>query len=478
MAENLMNATYSLDIANSKEWQDPDWLNFARDRLVKMRAKRSPYDSAWNEYETQTSAVSFYDNDGNLQVNVPLEKTLREIYMGRTNGKCKFDIVPDGQTDIQQLEPSKYAMNFFLDGNGKDTFWKENKSLRERKATYGSSIFFTGPRRYRDENWKIKDDADIQSGTDLLDESNFEKVVNETWFFFPQCIHPKDFFIDDGAYGQPDVQYAEDCIFKEKLTASEFNARYGDNKAFQNVEQVTYWNDVNPKNLNDSSIDVRRVILYHYFHRITKKYLIMANEQVLIYNGKYLYNDGKLPFVNCQHYSRDDRFWGEGIPERVQYLKVYKSEIYQDILTGAAMSSGIHLLTGNDYQIGQDWTVGGRGINIWRTTGGAEHVQPMNTSPNLGYFAQVLALLDKQVVVDTGIDPLAQVEQQADTLGQQELLEANKSVRNSSVDENYNIALDEALTMMLSRIQQFAPALLKETIRGKDGKIVVGLERT
>jgi hypothetical protein len=89
----------------------------------------------------------------------------------------------------------------------------------------------------------------------------------------------------------------------------------------------------------------------------------------------------------------------------------------------------------------------------------------MNTSPNLGYFTSVLDLLDKQVVADTGINPLAQFEASASTLGQEELVEANKSVRNSSVDENYNIGLDDALTQMLSRIKQFAPALLKETIK-------------
>ena len=48
-------------------------------------------------------------------------------------------------------------------------------------------------------------------------------------------------------------------------------------------------------------------------------------------------------------------------------------------------------------------------------------------------------MLDKQVIADSGINPLAQVESQAPTLGQEELIEANKSVRNSSVDENYNI---------------------------------------
>ena len=63
--------------------------------------------------------------------------------MGRTNGKATFDIVPDGQANVEELQPAKFAMNFFLDGNGKDNFWKENKYMRENKWRYGSGIFFT-----------------------------------------------------------------------------------------------------------------------------------------------------------------------------------------------------------------------------------------------------------------------------------------------------------------------------------------------
>lgn len=83
-----------------------------------------------------------------------------------------------------------------------------------------------------------------------------------------------------------------------------------------------------------------------------------------------------------------------------------------------------------------------------------------------------MELIDKQVVADTGINPLAQFEPTASTLGQEELVEANRSIRNSSVDENYNIALDDALTMMLDRIKQFAPALLKETIKDSEGRVI------
>jgi hypothetical protein len=46
-----------------------------------MRAKRAPFDENWDDYENNQNAISFYDNNGQLNVNIPLEKTLKEIYM-------------------------------------------------------------------------------------------------------------------------------------------------------------------------------------------------------------------------------------------------------------------------------------------------------------------------------------------------------------------------------------------------------------
>lgn len=468
-----MIATYSLDILNSEDWDNSQWNAFVRDRLVKMRTKREwMMRNFWNEAEVNVNSISVYDNYGNLNVQVPLEKTLGEIYMGRTNGKIDFEILPDWQANTEELQPTKFAMQFFLDGNHKDTFWRENKHMRETKWQKGSGIFYTGIRSYRDHRFKVKEDANIETDTDLLDKRNLERYMSETWFFFPKSIDVNDFYIDDNACGQPDVQYADDCIYKEKVSAQYFHDKFCNNKTFINTDNITYFNDINPKNKDDTSTDIRHIVLYHYFNRIRKTYIILANETYIIYNGLYLYDDGKLPFVNIQHFSNQNRFWGEWIPERIQYLKFYKSEILQDILQGAWMNNALHLVAGNDELIGQDWQVWWRGINIWRTVWWAESVRPINTSINLAYLTQCLQVIDKQIIQDSGINPLSQIESQAPTLWQEELIEANKAVRNSSLDENYNIGIDEAMTMMLSRIQQFAPALLKTTIKGKDWQIL------
>lgn len=66
----------------------------------------------------------------------------------------------------------------------------------------------------------------------------------------------------------------------------------------------------------------------------------------------------------------------------------------------------------------------------------------------------------------------APVDAMSDKVGIVEIMEANKAVRQSAVDENYNIGLDNVLTMTLSRIKQFAPALLTEKIKDSDGKVI------
>jgi hypothetical protein len=468
--QNLLTPT------NNKKWDTDEWRRWFLRRLANMRTKRLPYDKMWENIEVQNNSVSYENNDGFLEVNIPIEKTCKEIYMGRTEWKIPFEIIPDGQANVEDLQPTKYAMNFFIDGNDKDNFWKENRAMRDKKATYGSWIFSTNIRVFKDFRYEIKKGVEIEGNEDLQNEDNFEEVEYSTWQFFPKDIHCRDFYIDDNNYGNPDVQKAQDCIWKEKISRFDFEIRYKDNPNFINTDKVIAGIDLKPKNENDSSIDRTEIMLYHYFHRGTKKYIINANEMENIFEGRYLYDDGKLPFVNIQHYYRDDRFWWEWIYERIGYLKAYKSEIFNDILSGAMMASSVNLITGNDDQMGQDWTIWGRGVNVWRTAGGAESVKPVDTHINIWFFTAILDLLDKQLAIDSGINPWDQIDPWSDKVGIVEIMESNKSVRNRSVDENYNTGIDEALTMMLSRLKQFAPSLLCNKIMSEDKKSVLKVE--
>lgn len=464
-----------LNIANADSWKDENYLAFFKQRLGDMRAKKAFMDKEFELCEKQETALSYYNNYWELQVNVPLEQNLIEIYMGRTNWKVSYEIVPDWQANVEDLQASKYALQFFLDWNEKDNFWVENKDFRHNKALYGTWIFYTGIRNYKETQYEVKKWVKLIEWSDLQDKKNFNKIEKERWFFFPKSIHPRDFYVDDWAYWKPWIQYADDCIWKEKLSLIEFKMRYLWNKAFkqEEVAKVGLGTDISPKNFNDNSIGSNEVIIYHYFDRITKTWLVVANEKNLIYNWIYLYDDWKLPFEMVQHYTNPNCIWWRWIANRIRYLKAYKNEILQDILVGAEMWSGVHLIAWNDAQIGQDWEVWWRGINIWRTVWGASSVQAINTQPNLSYFTSVMWLLDDLVVQDTWDNIRSPVQAQSDKVGIVEIMEANKAVRQASVDENYNIGLDCILTMTLSRIKQFAPSLLSEKIYNKKGDRVM-----
>jgi hypothetical protein len=81
-------------------------------------------------------------------------------------------------------------------------------------------------------------------------------------------------------------------------------------------------------------------------------------------------------------------------------------------------------------------------------------------------------LIDKEVRSDTGIDVASVFEPPAEQLGTVEIIEENKQIRNKSIDELRDHAIDEAYTKVLQNIAMFAPQLLKESkeIKDEDGK--------
>lgn len=482
MEQYKMIATNPLDIENCEQWDESQTLSFVRDRLNKMRAKRAPFDWDnqtnpflpsvwWTQYEEQINATTVTDEYWQLIPIIPVEKELIEIYEWRSAGNIVYDIIPDEQTDIDELQPSKFTMKHYLDWDWKENFWVENKKMRRWCATYGSSIAYTWIRKYVDYVPKPKEESDLWDDLHYWMKEEMDFIENVEWFFHPQAIHPRDFYIDDSATGQRDVQYAEDCIMKEKMTVTKFNSIFW-NEKYKNQDKLTYWWDIQPKNKNDTPIATREVVVYYYFHRIKKKFIIFVNETVVIYDWYYEYNDGKLPFENMQFFTREDRFYGEGIPERIGYVKAMKTKMWTHILTASSMSSSVNLLVWWDDQIGQDWTIWGNQMNLWRTTWWADKVQRIDTSMNLSTFQTIMQMLDQEEIKSSWINVLAQIESQAPTLWQERLLEENRAVRNASIEENYNLALDWMLTMMFSRIKQFAPYLESEKIKDENWKVI------
>jgi len=461
----------NLDIVNNKKWDNTMWLTFFNERLSKMRGARKEAEGEWEKIDNSYTLVSSYNNFWEIEVVIPLDKVLIEIYEGRTKGLINYDIKADWQTNIAQLQPAKYTLQFFLDWNNDWNFWEENKAMKSMKAKYWNWIFFTGLRNQREYMYKIKEDTEIQGWTDLLNENNFQEYIKEDWFFYPKNIDIRDFYIDDNAINQPSIQYADDCIFKEQITMSELELRFWhlDWIDKKELKAVSYWTDQDK--IKDKQQE-NLIVIHYYYNKVTKDFLIVANETQLLLKTKYLYADWKLPFVNIQHYYNPKKFYAEWISWRVAYLKASKSDLFQNILSTASMWAWINLVVWNDDQVTEDWEIWGNKVNFWRTTWGAENVQQINSTPNLWVFTTILALIDQETAIVTWINPSEQITATSDVLWIVEINEANKAVRTGSVDESYELWLDNSLTMILSRIKQFAPHLLSEKIKDKEWNLL------
>jgi hypothetical protein len=120
-------------------------------------------------------------------------------------------------------------------------------------------------------------------------------------------------------------------------------------KGYKNIDQLqeSVLSDEQKKNKDEFSPN--QVVIRFYYNNLSKDYIVYApNDKLVLHRSKMLYNHGKLPIESVQHYSDENNFYGIGIPRKIKYLKGYKSEVMQAILDGAAKSTGINFIVGNN----------------------------------------------------------------------------------------------------------------------------------
>jgi hypothetical protein len=134
-------------------------------------------------------------------------------------------------------------------------------------------------------------------------------------------------------------KHAKDCIMQENTTYEEIDARRGESKLFKNIDKLSKGvSDQNPAYIRSVTNPQGEVIIQYYYNVDTKEYAIIGNYKYLLYRGKMLYKHGELPFKVAQYYKRHNCVYGIGIPERVQRLKIYKTEMWQNMLDNSRMS--------------------------------------------------------------------------------------------------------------------------------------------
>jgi hypothetical protein len=157
---------------------------------------------------------------------LPMEQNLIDTYEGRNTGKLIFDIQPDWkQADIEELQPAKYALEFYLEwwDNKGSWFYEVAPRLRRGKAKYWTAFAFVWLENNKQLKFKIKDWADILSIADLENKENYEPYILDAWEFFPKDLDIRSVYVDEKALNQPDIQKAEDCFVEKMMSLDKIN---------------------------------------------------------------------------------------------------------------------------------------------------------------------------------------------------------------------------------------------------------------
>jgi hypothetical protein len=90
------------------------------------------------------------------------------------------------------------------------------------------------------ENTKLRDDEEYRS------TNNLNMYTKETWYFTPKNVPIRNFWIDEKALYQPCFEYARDCIMQEELSLEEVHLRWGKNKFFRHIDDITPIANIDP----------------------------------------------------------------------------------------------------------------------------------------------------------------------------------------------------------------------------------------
>ena len=460
---------YNNEYVAISDMAESDLVQFLDDRYSIMESANIRVEQAKerDKSDKQWTAISMYDDFGNLKINIPLEKNLEDVYEGRNSGKLNFDIQPDGkQASVDELQPASYAMEYYLEwwNNRGSGIYDILPRMRRMKFRYGTLFSTIAINNKQDIRYKIKEWVSIVDMEDLENKENYESYIMDMYEFFPNEINIREVYLDEKALGQQDIQKCEDMFIEKNISLTKIENTRWHNKNYDKISELQAdWEGTDNKQNKNTYSDSETKIRF-YYNNITKDYVVYSpGTKVIVHRWKMLYNHGKLPIESCQHYSDINCIYWVSWPKKIAYLKGYKTEIMQAILDNAAMGTGLNFIIGNNGKV-EEWDMWWDNINVRQSTVWAEQVQQLQPQANAGLVA-ILEILDDMVVQDTGENIRATIDMQTDKVGIVEMMEENKAVRHKSVDENWNLFLDKALTMMLSNLAQFAPKIWSRVIQ-------------
>lgn len=419
------------------------WYVF--DRLQKMDSKRSKYEDEWDKIDKNfyyTPTMSWENK--NFGTSIPYEQLLIDTYLGTLPEGLPIKVESKaGRVDSKQLMMARNTLEHFMrlemTANQIDIFDK-------KKARYGTGWLLSSM-------WY---DSRIKNGE-----------ISTEWHIGVQGdVDIRKVWIDDRAKS---YWKAMDEILQEDISYEEFQLRYKGQKGYKYVDSVGIYGSKTKNEVKQEQVDDgRNVMLYHYWNIYNGKYIIVANESIVIFNGDIEEAHGRLPLIPVQHYSDPESIYGIGIPKRFAFCKPYINEMLNYGLDGAKLNAGYNIFTSWGTEI--DWELysePGQGT-IVNYTGDFKGIQPFQPNVNVAQLVNILQVMENFGSQALGFDPRTSYQAQSDKVGIVAVLKEEQNQRARPQARNRNLGIGHACTIMLINIAKFAPYKYAEKIFDTD----------
>ena len=273
----------------------------------------------------------------------------------------------------------------------------------------------------------------------------------------------KDVPIRQAYFDDTAKRYEEcvDCIYEEYLSIDEYKLRYLDDNGksksdFTNAEYVGTVEVTDENRENNTGADM--VKLWHYYNKLYAKYIIVANEKIVIYNWIASTRHWELPLVPVQFYNNPYSIYGIGIPERYATIKALNQNFYSAMIGWAWLNAWSILFAWEWTEIDgeifvEPWEISVIEMTKWS----ARDITPYNTSVNIEQLTNVITLMDDMGAYLTWISIKAPYTSPAKTAFETSVMKEEQNNRLKTIYETRIHGLEQAFTLMLSNIFTFLP---------------------
>ena len=464
--KKLEEVTLDRKVVVDMKDDDKKALDHVQERFEAMKTARSEYDSLWDFIDAELKAKPRAKWGSNLMSpNLKMEEALIEASVWMQDTSIPITVEADGRADGVQMKLAEYTLDHFI---YKESIVEEFKlSMDYSRARYGTAILYS---------WLELSSKYVAS--DGQDKGYFNPKWNVERI---EELHVKikDVPIRNAYFDNTAKKFRDcvDCIYEEWLSVDEYKLRYltDDGKSKENFTNAEFVGTIDgneePGNNQKSSFK-DMVKIWHYFNKLYAKYIIVVNEEVVIYNGLASTKHGELPLIPVQFYNNPFGIYWIGIPERYMMIKGLNKNFYEAMVSWAWLNAWTALILGEWADVdGSIFLEPGEVNLIQMTKGSARDVTPFNTQVNVQQLVEIVMFMDDIGSYLTWVNIKAPYTSPAKTAFETSVMKEEQNNRLKTIYDTRVIGIERAFTLMLSNIFTFLPYQYAERMIDEQEKL-------